>query len=61
MLIPYITSREIINGFTLEEIFSKFHFDAHLFDENRKKLSEKYTKFLKNNNLKPHEYTNFAS
>lgn len=51
MLVPYVTSREVMKGFTLSEIFSKFKFDSSAFDKNRILLNDRYNSFMKKNNI----------
>jgi len=51
MLVPFIMAKDIMAGVTLEELRTKFVFDAEQFDENRRTLGKRLNNFLKLNDI----------
>jgi hypothetical protein len=50
--VPYVLAGDIIKGFSLEQLWEKFEFDAQKFTENRTKLASKFCAFFEDNGVK---------
>jgi hypothetical protein len=53
MMVPYVRSKEIKAGITMESLPELFKFDGAAFDKNRRMLAQRYVAFLDSNELDP--------
>lgn len=53
MKVPYVLSRDVINGVQRKELMNFLEFDADEFDKNRLKLKNMYINFLQGNDISP--------
>jgi hypothetical protein len=49
--VPYVLAGDIIKGFSLQQLWDRFEFDAKEFTENRTKLASKFCSFFENNGV----------